>query len=275
MDDYFNAAGEHYSTLKLLLTASPLAYKHARANQLPDTDTFRKGRAAHTAVLEPHRFERDYATWTGGDRRGAKWNEFRELHADVTILTADQRRTAIAIAEAVRSHPVAGPMLVNGAAEVQMNWHHERTGINCKARLDWLSTRWIADLKTCRDPSPRKFAAAAARLRYPMQMAMYQAAVRATLGYKAPARIIAVQSQAPYDVVVYDVGDDVLDVGERDYEEALDILVACRGSDQWPGVAATPIPLELPDWAMPDWDEDADEWEVRTVARPEGDDAAL
>jgi hypothetical protein len=157
----------------------------------------------------------------------------------------------------VRAHPIAGKLLAEpGRAELSITWTHERTGIACKSRIDWLCSS-MADLKTTKDVTPNLFASASARLGYHVQMAFYSAALEA-LGIHVPVKLIVVQNVEPFDVAVYNVPDDVIIAGEQIFESALDRLIECRSSGVWPGIAHNEeLTLHLPAWALPDdtdWD---------------------
>ena len=104
---YCELPGENSTALRRALV-SPLEYRYYKDNERDDTDTFRVGRAAHTAALEMQQFLRDYVLWEGGTRRGKDWDAFEVLHAGKTIMKPEQYDLALAAAEAIRSHPVAG-----------------------------------------------------------------------------------------------------------------------------------------------------------------------
>jgi hypothetical protein len=254
---YTEIEAAHASALKDLLV-SPRLYRWRRDNDRPDSDLFRVGRACHTAVLEPERFLADYVLWDGGIRRGKEWDAFR-TKAEAkgrTILKQDQYELALAVRDAVRSHAVASALLRDGRPELSLRWTHERTGTPCKARVDWLGSA-LVDIKTARDVSPRAFSAAAARLGYALQLALYRAGVHAVTGELPPVKIIAVQNCAPYDVAVFDVTAETLAIGEQQYEGALDLLAECTRKNEWPGLAPdAEVPLVLPAWAAPEADEE-------------------
>lgn len=258
-DKYRQLPGLHSTGLKHALV-SPLLYQHVETFGWPDNDTFRQGRAGHTAILEPARFLSDYAQWetehedgTKRVRRGKAWDEFQEANAGKTILVAKQYETACTLRDIVRDHPVAGP-LVKGAGqnELSLRWTHKRTGAVCKNRLDRTTPKAHVEIKLTRDPSPRMFGNIAARLFYHAQCAFYRDGAEACGLGRLPFKIVAVQSVAPYDVVVYAVGEDVLAQGQEQYERAIDIVQACRAKQQWPGMAVEhEISLMLPAWSMP------------------------
>lgn len=261
LDRYLELGGESSHGLNEVLI-SPLLYRWRIAHGRHDKDRLRVGRAGHTAVLEPHRFADDFVVFHGAVRRGKEWDAFRVEHAARTILTETQHEAAIAIAGAVRAHPVAGPIFAdrNGDPEVTITWQHLRTKLPCKARLDWVAAAGdlLVELKTCRDPSPQAFAAQVARLGYHIQLAFYLSAIHALNELVRPqVKLVAVQNVEPYDVVVYDVPPDVLIVGEEKAESALDMIASCRAADTWPGLAVDgEVPLRLPAWAVPKWDDE-------------------
>lgn len=257
-DQYVRLDGVHSSSLKDILV-SARAYRHRTLEPRQDKDTLRLGRAGHTACLEPDRFLLEYAVFTAKDedgkqriRRGKVWDAFCEANGDKTILTVDQYETAIEVRDAVRSHAVAGGLLTEkGQAELTVKWTHERTGIACVSRIDWLCSA-LVDVKLTRNPSQDSFSRDAARFGYPFQLAMYREACRAAGLGDLPVKIIAAQNVAPFDVVVYDLGDEILDHGREQFEMAMIKLAHCLETNAWPGIAPLEeMSLTLPAWASP------------------------
>lgn len=256
-DDYRQLPGLHASSLKHALT-SPLAYHHAETNGWPDSDTYRLGRAGHTAILEPQRFMSDYAvyetTHPDGSKRirsGKAWEEFKAANVGKTILTPTQFEIAIKLRDIVRDHPVAGPIVRRaGRRELSLRWTHGRTGAVCKSRLDLATVKEITDIKLTNDPRPEKFQPLAERLFYRFQGAFYRDAAEACGLGRLPFKIIAIQDNEPHDVWVYVLDDDILADGQELYEEAIEIVQACREKQEWPGAAVThEVPLLRPAWA--------------------------
>lgn len=255
-EKYIEMPGLHATALTDMVT-SPLLYKQRRAKPLPDKDTFRVGRATHTAILEPDYFALEYTVCKMPRRAGAKWEAFAEANADKTILTQAQYATALACRDAVRNHKVAKRYLSRGGkSEVTITWKHA-SGEVCKSRLDLLCKDVIVDVKSTRDPSPRRFGNDAARFLYPMKMSFYQdAAFAAGLG-RLPVVIIAVQNVEPFDVVVYILGEEILNLGRIQYEAAIARVIECRRNNSWPGVAPdAEQELELPSWLTASGDDE-------------------
>lgn len=248
----------NYSTLKFL-RVSPKHYRHAVDTPASDTATFQFGRAVHTAILEPDRFPLDFAVWTGDRRAGKDWEAFKAANAGRTIVKADEYEVAIAMRNAVRSHPAAAPLLAQGWPEKSVVWTDPDTGIKCKARLDWLCGS-VVDVKTAADIDPARFGATVARYGYHIQAAFYRAGVAYGLGLvDMPFHIIAVEKTAPYDVVVYQLDDAALYAGEEEVRGLLATLKSCRERNEWPGRSSSETMLSLPGWAFttPN-DDDAD-----------------
>lgn len=248
---YRDLPGVNWSTLKHM-ARSPLHYNAAATGALvKDTPAMAFGRAVHTAVLEPDMFPRSYVVWDGGIRRGAVWESFRAANEAKEIVSAADYERALALRDAVRGHGVAGPLLDNGVAERVLMWIDEQTGITCKARLDWVSDA-LVDLKTTTDVDERVFGQHAARLGYHGQLAFYRRGLVAN-GYPetTPVRLIAVESDEPHDVAVYELDDDVLWAGDALVDRLLEELEACMAQNTWPGRYPETTRLVLPSWAWP------------------------
>src|SRR6185503_12681261 len=133
-EKYVQLPGVHASGLKHALV-SALQYQHDELEPPPDSDTFRQGRAAHTAILEPHRLLAEYAEWQDKHedgrtrpRNGGAWDDFQSANAGKTILKPAQYQMACVVRDVVRDHPVAGPLVRGpGRNELSLRWKHKRT----------------------------------------------------------------------------------------------------------------------------------------------------
>lgn len=255
---YEDLPGVNWSTLKTM-ERSPLHYQHRLENSGADTDAFRLGRAAHRAILEPQLLEDTVVAWEGARRAGKEWEGFKIEHAGKDIISLAERDLVAGMAAAVHCHPaaqalLAGPCLVEHAHQ----WVDERTGIECKCRLDLvrISTSQMVEIKTARASDPRSFGRAAATYRYHGQVAFYHDGY----GFSGDPMIIVVESAAPHDVVVYNAAG-MLEPGRALYRHLLSRLAECRERNEWPGTSAVPIDIDLPDWAYEYTDgEDAMSW---------------
>ena len=111
------------------MTVSP---SHAR--QLKDkgytTKTLDFGRAVHCAVLEPTKFNNEYAIYTGKTRRGKKWDAFNAANEGKEILKVEEETEAKLLAMSVHSHPLAaGLLLEDGISEATIIWNEPLSGM--------------------------------------------------------------------------------------------------------------------------------------------------
>ena len=247
----------NWSTLKYALT-SGLHYRHCIAQATEETDAMRLGRAIHAMVFEPDTFDDEFAVWEGGRRAGGEWSQFKDTHLTQTIIRGEDLQAALDIAEAVNRHPVAGPILANGAAEVSITLTDPQTGIACKGRMDWLTDTVLVDLKSTKSIDARAFGVHAAAMLYHCQLAFYAGGLSAN-GAERDAKIIAVESSPPYDVAVFSLTDDDLWAGEVRVQQALETVQKCRKTRTWPGQYQEEVPLALPGYVFPS-DDEVDAW---------------
>jgi hypothetical protein len=241
------------------LRRSPLHYQYALTHRR-ETPAMTVGIATHVAVLEPERFGREFAVWTNrtdagamSPRRGKTWDAFAELHAERTILTADESTLANEIAKAVRFDAVANKYLAIGDPEVSLQW--EIDGRACKGRVDWLTTidgkPYLVGLKTARDCRHMVFGSQCAKLGYHLQFAFYADGYKAITGHRPALIEIVVESAPPHAVAVYRIPNDVIEQGRDEYMALLHVLARCEQADEWPGPVPTEEDLTLPSWVYP------------------------
>lgn len=254
------------STL-LAMLVSPKEYRHRRKYPPRDTKAMRVGRAAHTAILEPMQFLREYVLEPEefADAKGKMvptnrslksyktWRDAQEASGK-TVLSAEQYGTAERMQDAVRSHKIAAPLLREGEREVTITWTDPVTGLPCKGRLDWLSSD-ILDIKGTRHASQYRFAQQAAQLNYHTRLAWYLDGVALALNdppnWPRAGFVIAVQNEGAHDVVVYRMPPEAIEAGRRRYQGLMLTLADCLAADEWPGVAEEEIlPLQLPSWVV-------------------------
>jgi len=249
-DEYRDLPGINWSSLKQFHHSARM-FRYYQNHPSPDKPAYALGRAVHCAILEPDRFDADHVVYDGKVRRGKAWDAFKEEYAGKEILKPGEMAQVEVMREAVLDH-VAGEYFTGGRSEVNLEWNDGPTGLTCKGRADYIRGPLLIDLKTARDVDPRRFARAAADYLYHGQMAYYFDGAQMSGDLPEPGMsplIVAVQSQPPWDVAVYQITDDQLQWGRNLYRSYLDQLAAGLESDVWPGVAPDVVPLELPEWA--------------------------
>jgi len=242
------------SGAKLLLPPScPAKYRAKMLAEPPEhKDVWDFGKVVHTLVLgegeayEPVAFD-SWRTKAAQEERDAIRTDGR-----VPILMADYAE-ARNCADAVKAHPIAAALFVNGRAEQSAFWTDPNSGVQRRARFDWLPDKVegrrliVPDLKTARSAEPWQFGKAAADYGYSMQAAWYLDAVRALGLDDDPAFLfVVVEKEPPYVVTVCQLDDEAMHVGRALNRTALRIYAECASANRWPGYADDIATVSLP-----------------------------
>lgn len=209
------------------------------------------GTAIHTAILEPYRWDTDYTV--GTQKRTTKEGKaaYEEaIAAGRTYLTPEQAATAMGCSAAVAAHEKASKILSGGEPEVSVFWQDEETGLDLKARFDYLrSDGIIVDIKSTSDANPKDFQRSAWHYGYHFQAAFYLRAAKA-VGIPATAFVlIAVETSPPFDVAVYVADQDFILHGEAAVQSALGKAKDCIATQTFPGYGNEIFTLSAPVWA--------------------------
>lgn len=245
---YDSMPGIRWSALKHM-RESPMMYHYQLTAPRVDTPAFALGRAVHTLVFEPDTFNRDYAIWEGGTRRGKEWDEFCEANDGRTIFKEAEIEVCIEMADAVRRHPLVQPYLDGGRFEVPLQWTDPATGLLCKGKPDWRldERRILLDLKTCQSIDGRRFGNEAARFGYQCQFAHYGNGILHSQGWRPERTLaVAVEKKPPHDVAVFEFTFSDLQIGADEVADLLRRVKDCQDSGQWPGRYTTEQAIQLP-----------------------------
>jgi hypothetical protein len=252
-DEYLALDRMNPSTLKGGLVDGQVSMKHMQwgiANPKPDTPAMRLGRATHTAILEPERFRDTVCVYD--ERRGTnKYKEFQANHEGMEILKTAEYGNMIGMAQAIAGDTQAMAMIEGCQPEITIcATDHD---IKCKGRMDLYRPGLIPDLKTTGQISPRQFGRTAMDFGYLISQGLYRRWVGLETGKKPKVSIISVESKGPYDVIVYPIDENLLDMGEAKGVALLKLYKQCMESGDWPGLAGGELmPLEYPVFGLPE-----------------------
>jgi exodeoxyribonuclease VIII len=218
----------------------------------PPTEAMVLGSALHTAVLEPHLFDDEYAVAPHCDRRTKEgkiiWADFEQEAAGKTLLKADDASRIDAMAKAVRSHKAASFLLtMPGKAEQSYFWTDDETGEKCKCRPDWHSAdgRIMVDVKTTEDASPGKFLRSSVLgWRYHVQAAFYMRGLPSAEVFL----FAVVEKKPPFAVAVYSLPPKLVERGQEEARQDLQRIAECRAANHWPSYSEEIEELALPKW---------------------------
>ncbi|MFJ3289938.1 PD-(D/E)XK nuclease-like domain-containing protein [Streptomyces sp. NPDC086669] len=243
----------------LLPPGCPAQYAYDRDNPPAPKREFDLGHAVHTEVLGegPELVALDYSTYLS---RNAKEERDAAREAGQIPLLRHEWEQVQAMAEAVRKHPQAGPLLAPGMgiAERSIYWTDPATGVRCRCRPDWLMIRpdvtAIVDLKTTTDASPDACSKAIESYSYHQAAALYVDGVQAAgFAHEGARTFFVFQSKkAPYLVTVRELKDQDQDIGRARNERALRIYADCTARNEWPdwtGPTDTIPQIGMPSWA--------------------------
>ncbi|WP_425832628.1 PD-(D/E)XK nuclease-like domain-containing protein [Streptomyces fractus] len=242
---------------RLLAPSCPAIFRWEQDNPQSPKKTFDIGNAAHHLVLGegPDLCLVDHERW---DTTVAKAEVKEARAAGAVPLKRAEYEQVHAMAEAIRQHPIASLLFdpERGTPERSLFWRDERTGVMCRARLDWLpdprdGRLIIPDYKTCRSAEPDALAKAMHEYGYHQQDDWYRRGARALnlAGPDAAFVFVCQEKTAPYVVTVFEADVFARRIGAARNRRALQVFAECTASGRWPAYHDDIVPLPLPTWA--------------------------
>lgn len=250
------------------LMRSPAHYIAYRNEPHRPTAAQELGVAVHFAILEPKLFFSRYVKrpeapalkTTEGKPAEKPWatKEGKAILAELsrggtrTVLPADEFEQIERILEEVHSHPTASALLSKGKTEQSIFWTDAETGIQCRARPDYLRNDGVfVDVKTTQDASYKAFQRSMGQYGYHRQAAFGMDGLRAATGRGDIGwALIAIECEAPVGIAVYVLDDTAIGIGRNEYRGALTRLADCIKTDTWPCYPTETQALELPRWML-------------------------
>lgn len=240
-DVYHAQAGTYLSSHLLAeFRRNPLLFHKKELGLVQDQDrpAYILGRAAHVLILEGREaYEQAYAFGgpinpKTGQPFGSRTKAFQDWAQEQgkPVLDDDQATLIESLGASVRAHQHAASLLAGGIAEGVIR--AEYCGLPCQARLDWLNPeRGIVDLKTCDcldwlQMDARSYG-------YVHQLAFYRSLAAALTGERLPVYLIAAEKREPLRTGVWRLSEEVLGLAQKENEEAIAHLIACREKDEW------------------------------------------
>ncbi len=240
-DVYHAQAGKYLSSHLLAeFRRNPLLFHKKELGLVQDQDrpAYVLGRAAHVLILEGREdYERAYAFGgpvnpKTGQPFGSRTKAFQDWAEAMgkPVLDDDQAALIESLNASVRAHKHAAALLADGVAEGVIR--AEYCGVPCQARLDWLNPEsGIVDLKTCDNLDWLQMDARS--YGYVYQLAFYRSLAATLSGERLPVYMIAVEKREPLRTGVWRMSEEVLGLAQKENEEAVARLIACREKDEW------------------------------------------
>lgn len=245
-----------------LVTQSP-AHARARHPKLnphfarKEEQKFDVGNYSHMLFLEgiDKALVIDAANWKKpADRE--KRDEAR-AHGFIPMLP-DQYDQAVDMVKAIREQLDAheATLFTEGKPEQTLVW--EEDGVTCRARPDWLRDDFtsIADLKTTsRSAHPRAYERALFNVGGDVQAAFYLRGLQAVTGSLRWADFYwcVVETEPPFALSVIQPAADVLELGQRKVEFAIERWRECLRKNEWPAYSTAVEYANAPEYELARW----------------------
>lgn len=267
-DEYLAHPALSASGMKQLIDA-PAKFHHWRNHAQQTRDYFDFGHAWHARVLhdESKTFETVMKltvqkesvpadSYDGTKSAKAHCEEIR-ARGNVPLIESD-RRVIEAMGEKFDADPLVQRFmkLDKGSVEQTIIWTDERTGIQCKARLDFVPEYedheigfTVIDGKTAKSARPRTWLSSAPTYGYEIQDEMYRRAVRAAGLSERPSFMFLVQEKVePYLVTAIRLDPEAQAIGSYLVDKALATYAECDQTGIWPGYATDYVHGSLPSY---------------------------
>ena len=239
------------------IAKSPRHYWHRYLNPAYEdatTPAMAFGNVVHTLMLEPQEFELRYAVAPDVNRTTKAGKEAYEAFAEANegkeFISSKDFATATAMIEQAKLNPIITDLLDLSEKEAMHTF--EILGVACKMKADAINVidGCIIDIKTCTDASPDGFGKDAYNLGYLLQAAFYLDGYYFATGNDLKRFIfIAMEKSAPFNVAVYEMDKEQIELGRSQYLAALQTYKACKAADKWHAYGDEIQPLQLPNWA--------------------------
>lgn len=234
----YHASGAWGSSLISTFLKSPqLAHRMITGSyRQPETTAMRFGTRFHSLLDPNSRFSEFHRCGPDVDRRTKAWTaaEAEASAEGVTLLPADEWASLHAMADSVRSNPIAYSLLDGAEHEVGFRMDAPGGGFQVQCRADILH-RWnhLADLKTTGDVDD--FASSVSTYGYYRQAALYRWIVsHACGGELLPFSFVVVEKAAPlYRCRVIDLEGDYLSLGWDEVAAALEEIGRRTETNDW------------------------------------------
>lgn len=225
---------------------SPLHFKYNTEFGIKkDSKALTFGSLVHKMVLEPDKFDEEFAIAPNVDRRTKagkeEYDRFLTESEDKMVVTLDDYEIACAMAKVVQNHPEASRLLYEGKPQYEQSftWLDSQSGINCKIRPDCLNEldgqKYIIDYKTTDSCADGHFERSAKKYGYQLQVGMYSEGMFNQDFDDYKFIFIAQEKTEPYAVRIYDVDDSYRDFGMDLFHELTLKIAHCYEADKFEG----------------------------------------
>lgn len=254
---YRSHSALNYSSARNLLK-SPKHFQAALNRKFEPSREMVIGSAVHSIVLEGK--QPSYIVRPADlDLRTKEGKAWRDKHAGMEIVTQEDHDIVLKAAAAVRDS-LDAQYLLKLCPHREIGIVQSYESVPLKGRLDAYGhdeagKPIVLDLKTTSSADPEDFGRKVFSLKYAAQCAWYQSLLALELGLEEPPAWfwMVVETQEPFDVVLYQPPEEALEIGRAQMKHCIDTYKTCLATGKWPGYAKGIIQLETPVWEKRKW----------------------
>ena len=215
---------------------SPRKYYFERFEKKEKDDGrhFSIGSGVHELILEPELFKTNYIVAPKIDKRTkegkAQFNEFQASAQGKTILFEDEMEMIIKMAENALKNETLTELMRDSYRELSCYTTDEKTGLKLRMRPDSIakSKSTIVDVKSCLDSSLKRFKGDVYNYGYSISAAFYMDFIG-----RENYVFAAIEKQAPYQIALYSLCDEMIEYGRQQYRIGLDLLKWSIDNNYW------------------------------------------
>lgn len=211
------------------------------------------GTAIHAAILEPEVYNRDYLLLEDVKARtSGVYKDAVKVHGTERVLVSGEVKKVQGMLDACNNNlDVQQAMTPGGHTELSAFVECPRAGVILRCRYDWIGNEDTAvDVKKTQDSSPEGFRKSIYNYRYHVQDYMYRHIYFLITGRQLKFEFIAIEENAPYNPMVYELDDASRLVAADEYNSNIDKYAQCCSCDDWHGYEGGRQKISLPDWVF-------------------------
>lgn len=253
----YHARPELSSTGARRILESPAKFQWARMHPEPPKAAFDLGTAVHSKVLgvgAPTVAIPDEVLASNGavsTKAAKEWIEQARAEGK-TPVKADVAAQVDAMAESVLAN--ARPLFEqDGHAEASLFATDPETGVELRARFDYLAPVGVDLKSTGKTASPAAWPRTVFDLGYDVQQEHYQHIRRLIEGEPHPFVFVAVETTPPYLVGLHQLDREFVEIGAAKARRARQIYAECLTTGNWPGYPTEIGLVPPPMWAVYDY----------------------
>lgn len=225
-----------------LMHKTPAHFKFNIEHRPEPTKALLFGIAAHAAILEPRKFQNEYAVAPNVDRRTKAGKEeyaaFLEENAGKNIISREDLDTIVDMEDAFYRNKTAFDLMI-GQHEVPVTWTDPDTGELCKAKYDCITLidgkPYIVDYKTTDSCEDGVFERSARKYGYKFQTGMYTEGYFQNFLEECGFAFVAQEKTAPFLVRTYFCDREFIREGYDQFRLLLGMYHECKENNIWPG----------------------------------------